>query len=49
MADLVTGSDTLRIVGLAALAGGSEIRLRRRHRHNKGKYRKTAQNPKFQL
>src|SRR5579859_3260085 len=47
MADLVTGSDTLLAVGLAAPAGGSEFRLRRGHRRNEGNHRKTAQNLKF--
>jgi hypothetical protein len=47
MADLVTGSDILLRVGLAALAGRSEFRLRRGQRHSEGKYRKTPQNLTF--
>jgi hypothetical protein len=44
MADLVTGSDILMHIGLAALAGRSEFRLRRGHRNDKRKYRTAVQN-----
>jgi hypothetical protein len=44
MADLVTGSDILMHIGLAALAGRSEFRLRRSHRNDKRKYRTAVQN-----
>ena len=49
MADLVTGSDILLHVGLAALAGRSEFRLRRGHRNRKHKYRKAAKNLIFHV
>src|SRR4029077_19505829 len=44
MADLVTGSDILMHIGLAALAGRSEFRLRGGHRNDKRKYRTAVQN-----
>src|ERR1700722_13290692 len=47
MADLVTGSDILMHIGLAALAGRSEFRLRRGHRNDKRKYSTAVQNPIF--
>ena len=42
--NLITGSDILMHIGLAALSGRSELRLRRGHRNDKRKYRTAVQN-----
>jgi len=49
MARLVTGRDTLLDVGLAALAGHGDFRLRRSHRNGKSKYRTAAENLMFHV